>query len=234
MKVIILAGGLGTRLRKTVGDLPKPLAPIGDKPFLEYLIKFISSQGFTDIIISSGHGAASIRKFLGDGSKHGLKIEYTVEQELLGTGGAIKLAEPLIGSSDFIVMNGDTFFEVRLREMLGFHESKRSVATIALIHKHDTGRYGRVLLDGDNKILSFTEKNDDGKAGYINGGMYVFKKEFFDYIPSNRACSLEREILPLLIGKGLYGFPVEGYFIDIGIPEDYERAKKELPMRRGL
>lgn len=234
VKIVILAGGLGTRLRDTLGDLPKPLATIGNKPFLEYLLKFISSQQFRDVIISIGHGSEAIRGYVGDGSSLSLRIEYTVERNLMGTGGAVKLAEPLIESDDFFVINGDTYFEVDLKDMLYFHKRNRAIATIALSHKDDASRYGRVVFDKDKKIISFAEKADDRKAGYINGGIYVFRKEVFEYIPSNKVCSLEKEILPLLVGKGLCGFPVVGYFIDIGIPDDYERAKKELPLRRVL
>ena len=234
IKLIILVGGLGTRLRGTIGNVPKPLAPIGDKPFLEYLLRFMSTHGFKDIILSCGHGADEIGETFGAGSGLGLRIDYTFETELLGTGGAIKLAEPLISSNDFIVANGDTYFEVDLNEMLSFHEAQGALATIALVRKDDTGRYGRVVLDDDNKILSFDEKAADGKAGFINGGIYVFGKNILDFIPAGKVCSLEREVLPLLIGSGLYGFPSDGYFIDIGIPEDYERAKKELPARRFL
>ena len=232
-KIVILAGGLGTRLRGTIGDLPKPLAPISGTPFLEYLIKLIANQGFTNVIISCGHGADAIKDFFGDGSNFGLKINFTFEKELLGTGGAIKLAEPLIDSDDFFVMNGDTYFEVDLGEMVQFHKSRNALGTIALLNKVDTGRYGRVVIDLDKRILSFSEKAN-GKAGLINGGIYIFRRDIFDWIPSGKVVSLENEILPQLVGEGFFGFSVNGYFIDIGIPEDYEKAKKELSLRRAL
>jgi len=231
-KVIILAGGLGTRLRQTLGTLPKPLAPIGNKSFLDYLLEFISHQGFRDVIISLGYGSDAIKESLGDGSSRGLRIAYTLERELLGTAGAVKLSELVIGSDDFFVMNGDTYFEVDLKHMLRFHESRNAVATIAMAYKADTGRYGDIFIDKDNEVVSFSEKAGEGRAGYINGGIYIFRKEVLQYIPANKACSLEKEIIPFLVGKGLYGFPVKGYFIDIGIPEDYEKAKREIPLRR--
>ncbi len=234
MKVLILAGGLGTRLRETLGALPKPLAPIGNKPFLEYLLKFISHQGFGDVIISLGYGSDAIREYLGDGSSLGLRIKYTIERDLLGTGGAVKLAESLIESDDFFVINGDTYFEVELREMLHFHRAHGAIATIALACKEGTGRYGNIIVDRGNEIAAFIEKTGEGSAGYINGGTYIFRRDVFDYIPANEVCSLEKEIVPFLVGKGLYGFPVKGYFIDIGIPEDYEKAQREIPLRRPL
>jgi len=234
VNVLILAGGLGTRLGEILGDLPKALAPIRSKPFLEYLLKFISHQGFRDVIISLGYGSNAIKEYLGDGSSIGLSIEYTLEKELFGTGGAMKLSEPIIESEDFFVINGDTYFEVDLNEMFRFHKNRNAFATMALAYKEDTGRYGGTIFGNDNEIVAFAEKSGDGRAGYINGGTYLFRKDVLDSIPENTVCSLEKEILPFLVGKGLYGFPVKGYFIDIGIPDDYEKAKREIPLRRPL
>ncbi|MBP2676520.1 MAG: nucleotidyltransferase [Deltaproteobacteria bacterium] len=232
MKMILLAGGLGTRLKGVIGSIPKPMAPIVDSPFLEYLFTVFKKQGVKEFIVCTGHGGDAIRDYFGDGGRFGLSIRYTVERELLGTGGAIKLAEEWIETEHFLVTNGDTYFEVDLMDMVRFHESHKGIGTVALVHKEDPGRYGKVVCDRDNRITSFQEKPDGRKAGYINGGLYAFRKDVFHHIPENRVCSMEREILPSLIGEGLYGFPVEGYFIDIGVPEDYEKAKKELPLRR--
>lgn len=234
MTVVILAGGLGTRLKGVLGHGPKPMATIGGSPFLGYLLAFLKGQNFTDLLICTGHGGDSIRDHFGDGGRLGLSIRYTVERELLGTGGAIKLAEEWIDSEHFLVANGDTYFEVDLVEMMRFHESHQGIGTLALAHKEDPGRYGRVAFDGNNRITEFQEKSGDRGPGYINGGLYAFRKDLFLHIPANRACSLEREILPSLFGVGLYGYPVDGYFIDIGIPEDYEKAMIELPLRRTL
>lgn len=234
MKMILLAGGLGTRLKGVIGSVPKPMAPISGSPFLEYLFKFFKKQRIKEFIVCTGHGGNAIQSYFGSGQNIGLSIRYTVERELLGTGGAIKLAEEWIDSNHFLVGNGDTYFEADLREMLRFHESHSGIGTLALAYKEDLGRYGKVVCDMGNRITSFQEKSDGRKPGYINGGLYAFRKDLFRHIPANRVCSLEREILPSLIGEGLYGFPVEGYFIDIGIPQDYEKAKKELPLRRTL
>lgn len=231
LKVIILAGGLGTRLRGAIGAVAKPLAPVGERPFLEYVLKFFLSQGFRDLIISCGYGADRITEYFGDGSRFGLRIDYTIERELLGTGGAIKLAEPLIDSGYFFVTNGDTYFEVDLNELLDFHKERGALATMAVAYREDAGRYGRINFGEGGEIMSFEEKSKDGTAGYINGGVYVFRREVLDVIPARRVCSLETEVFPLLVGKGLYGFPAGGYFIDIGIPQDFRRANKELPLR---
>jgi len=234
MKMILLAGGLGTRLKGVIGSIPKPMAPIGDSPFLEYLFTFFKERGAKEFIVCTGHGGDSIRGYFGEGKRFGLSIKYTIERDLLGTGGAIKLAEAWVDSEHFFVGNGDTYFEVDLMEMLRFHESHGGIGTLALAYKEDPDRYGKVVCDRDNRITSFQEKPDGRKAGYINGGLYAFRKDVFRHIPANRACSLEREILPSLIREGLYGFPAPGYFIDIGVPEDYEKAEKELPLRRAL
>jgi NDP-sugar pyrophosphorylase family protein len=157
-----------------------------------------------------------------------------VETTLLGTAGAVKLAEPLIDSGDFAVVNGDTYLETDLNAMLRFHKERNAIATMALVSREDTRRYGTVVLGSGDTLTSFAEKAAGMGPGYINGGTCIFRKEIFGLIPAGKVCSLEREVLPLLIGKGLYGFPADGYFIDIGIPEDYERAQKELPARRPL
>jgi NDP-sugar pyrophosphorylase family protein len=198
------------------------------------LFSFFQVQGVKEFIVCTGHGGDSIRGYFGEGKGLGLSIQYTAERELLGTGGAIKLAEKWIDSEQFLVGNGDTYFEVNLADMLRFHESHGGIGTLALACKEDPGRYGKVFCDRDGRITSFQEKAEGRESGYINGGLYAFRKGLFRHIAPNRPCSLEREILPSLIGEGLYGFPVDGYFIDIGVPEDYEKAKKELPLRRAL
>jgi D-glycero-alpha-D-manno-heptose 1-phosphate guanylyltransferase len=231
-KIIILAGGLGTRMRSTLGNTPKPLAPIGGAPFLEYLLRYIAGQDIFNVIISAGHEFQAIKNIFGDGSLLSTKIEYTFEKNLLGTAGVIKLAEHLIDTDNFLVVNGDTFLEVNYSMILRFHRAKRALATLALVEKKDASRYGSVILGPDNRILEFEEKHEDKKSNYINGGLYVFNKRIFNYIADNTVCSLERDILPSLMSQGLYGFPVKGYFIDIGIPKDYEKAKRELPLRK--
>lgn len=210
------------------------MAPIANSPFLEYLIVFLKKQNLKEFIICTGHGGESIRGYFGDGKKLGLSIQYTIEEELLGTGGAIKLTERLIDSDHFLVVNGDTYFEVDIITLLNFHKSNAGIGTLALLPKEDTGRYGRVLCDSTGRIKSFQEKSEERKSGYINGGYYVFRKELFQHIKINSICSLEREILPSLIRGGLYGFPFDRYFIDIGVPEDYDKAKIELPLRGSL
>jgi NDP-sugar pyrophosphorylase family protein len=234
VKIIILAGGLGTRLRGILSDLPKSMAPIDKHPFLKYILMYFKFQGFTEFIISIGYKGDKIQDYFGNGNQLGVSIQYTVETELRGTAGAIKLAESKIFNDDFIVINGDTYFEINLNDIITFHQMHNALATIALAYKKDTSRYGRVTFNNNKNIISFAEKSENSEVGYINGGIYVFKNIIFDYIPVNKVSSLEKEILPLLVSKGLYGFPVNSYFIDIGIPEDYEMSKKELPLRGKL
>ena len=234
MNTVILAGGMGTRLKDVLGELPKPMAPIGERPFLEHLLALLNDRGMSDFVFCIGHGGEKIRDHFAWGDRFGVSIRYTKETRLLGTAGAIRLAEPLIDSEDFFVVNGDTYLEADPQMLLRFHRMCNATATIALVRKENTGRYGRVAVGRKNDIHTFEEKSEEEKAGYINGGLYVFRKEIFDDIPEGKVCSLEREILPLLIGKGLYGFPVDGYFLDIGTREDYEKARRELPLRRKL
>lgn len=229
--MVILAGGLGTRLKKSIGDLPKPMADIGGVPFLDYLLRRCKAQGVADFILCLGYGGEYIRSFFGQGERLGVSIRYTVEKSLLGTGGAVKLAEPLI-QGDFFLANGDTYFEMDLKKMTGLHRQRGARATMALARREVTTRYGRVEIDGEGRVLTLDEKSEDRGAGYINAGLYLLGREVLGLIPPRRVCSLEREILPRLAGHGLVGLPADGYFIDIGIPEDYARAQRELPARR--
>ncbi len=234
VKTIILAGGKGTRLKDVLGEVPKPMAPIGGRPFLEYLVARFKAEGINEFIFCIGHRGEKIRGHFSDGKRFGISIRYTVETRLLGTGGAAKLAEPWVGSEGSFVVNGDTYLEAAPQAMLRFHRMCGAAATIALVRKEDTGRYGRIVMDRINRITSFEERGKPGMPGHINGGLYLFNKEIFACIPAGKVCSLEREILPKLIGKGLHGFPVDGYFIDIGVPEDYDRARREMPLRMAL
>jgi len=231
VKTVVLAGGMGTRLRNTLGEMPKPMAPIGGKPFLERLLALLAARGMSEFVFCIGYGGEKIREHFAGGDRFGVSIRYSTETRLLGTAGAIKLAEPLIDSEDFFVVNGDTYLEANPLALLRLHRTCGAMATVALVRKENTGRYGRVTVGGDNDIRTFEEKSGEGKSGFINGGLYVFRKEIFGDLPGGRPCSLEREILPLLIGNGLYGLPVDGYFLDIGTREDYEKARRELPLR---
>lgn len=240
MKAVVLAGGRGTRLRKAVSGLPKSLAPIGKQPFLNYLLGWLRSQGITEVILAVGHRRRAIVQHYTRHQPQGMSLRYSVETTALGTGGALRNLQSLLIGEEFLVLNGDSIFDVDLRQMLCFHRRHRAQATLALASPTETGRYGSVLLDARSRIKAFIEKqalpSPDGSGKtqpprLISGGLYIMTKAVFRHIPRGREVSLEKEVFPRLIGGPFYGFPWEGYFIDIGIPEDYQKANAELPGR---
>ncbi len=217
---LILTGGLGTRLRPAVADVPKTMAPVAGKPFLEYLITWISRAGFRPTVLCVGYRSRQIQEHFGDGEKFGVRLIYSIETEPLGTWGAIRQAKQWTGPSEFLVVNGDSWVDVDLRQLLEFHRTKRALASLALVQVENPARYGSVKLDSDRKILDFTEKSTGG-ATLINAGVYVFSQEIFSAVPA-KVRSLEKEVFPVLVGKQMYGLPVQGLFIDVGLPEEYK------------
>ncbi len=226
MKALILAGGFGTRLRSEVIDLPKPMALVAGKPFLEYQIRFLKDHGVEDIILAVHHMADKIKSYFGDGKRFGVDITYSEEEVPLGTAGAIKKAERYIDDT-FLVLNGDTYTEIDLEKFLEFHKIKRSKFSIVATEMQDASRYGRIFVDG-NRVVDFSEKAE-GKNGLINSGAYLFEPIIFDYIEPEKNVSLEKEIFPKLSKEGLlWCFKNEGYFIDIGLPETYKKFKDHV------
>lgn len=219
MKALILSGGQGERLEPIIKDIPKPMAPIAGKPFLEYLILQLVKQGITDIIISIGYKGDIIKSYFEDGRKWCAKIEYSEETDPLDTGGAIKKAIKLITDEQFIVMNGDSFFEISFNNLVSYHSLKKARATLALLSINNTDRYGRIVINNNGEVTKFIEKGCSG-AGLINGGVYILNHSIFNNIPNGKV-SLENEILTFMANNGLYGLEVKGFFVDIGIPEDY-------------
>jgi len=226
MKVLILAGGFGTRLKNIINDKPKPMAPINNIPFLEYQILQLKRYNLPNIVLCIGYLGDKIREYFGDGSKWNVNILYSHEKEPMGTGGALKNAEALISEDNFLAMNGDSFFDINLTELISLHIEKKALCTIALLKIENTKRYGTVQINGENKIKFFREKDETSKSGLINGGIYVFNKQIFKSIPENRKVSLEKEIFPNIIGREIYGLVADDFFIDIGTPEEYEKVQK--------
>ncbi len=234
MQALILAGGLGTRLRSVVSDRPKPMAFVGGIPFLERLIRRLASQGVEEVILCVGYLWERILEAFGEGKDLGVTLRYSVEETPLGTAGALKKAEALI-SGTFFVLNGDTFLEVNLRALQNFHREKKALGTLTVVPMENAGRYGSVQLDSTGRIRGFLEKGlvSTCLPCWINGGVYVFERALLRWVPEGRPVSLERETLPALIAADgpLYGYESRGYFIDIGTPEHYARAQKELEER---
>lgn len=224
-KAVLLVGGQGTRLRSVLSSTPKPLAPIGEQSFLELLVRQLQSQGIKRLIMCTGYLSDQIEKEFGDGSGWGMTVEYSQEHQLLGTAGALKLAKDrLLDVENFIVMNGDSFLEADLNELLCFHRERHGIASVAALRVPNAARYGTMRADESGEIVAFMEKTGDDRPGLINGGVYVFNKEILDYIPDGPA-SLEKDVFPNILKRGVYALEQSGLFIDIGTPEDYSRAQ---------
>jgi NDP-sugar pyrophosphorylase family protein len=225
LPAVLLVGGIGTRLQPVLSATPKPLAPVGDAPFLQLLVKQLRSQGIRRLVMCTGHLADQIEKEFGDGHKWDVAIAYSKESRPLGTAGALKFAECyLTQASDFLVMNGDSFLELDFRELIRFHRKHDGLISMAVRRVPDTARYGTVQLDTHNRVLGFREKMGAPVPGIVNGGVYVFKRAILQHIPDGPA-SLEKDVFPRLFEHGLYALEQQGMFIDIGTPEDYARAQ---------
>jgi D-glycero-alpha-D-manno-heptose 1-phosphate guanylyltransferase len=220
MEAIVLAGGFGTRLSTVVSDVPKPMAPINDRPFLEYLLEDLNEKGINRVILAVGYKKEIIKSHFKEKYKN-IDIIYSDEDIPLGTGGAIKKALTLAEDENIFIINGDTFFDVDLKEMYQFHKKNSSKLTLAIKEMEKFDRYGSLILEGD-KIIKFEEKKYVDK-GYISGGIYLINRELL-LEEKKETFSFEKEILEnekFQIEK--YGYKSEGYFIDIGIPEAYYR-----------
>ena len=223
--VLLLVGGMGTRLRSVLSDKPKPLAPIGDISFLELLVLQLRSQGFHQLVMCTGFQADQIKQEFADGRKWDVTVDYSEESRPLGTAGAIKLAERFVSQApDFLVMNGDSFLELDLRRLIRFHRAHGGTASIAVSRVPDAGRYGTVHIDGKNRVARFSEKMGIPASGVINGGVYVFNRDILQSIPDGPS-SLEKDVFPALLNQGVFALEQDGIFIDIGTPEDYARAQ---------
>lgn len=250
MQAILLCGGMGTRLRSVVADRPKPMADICGKPFLQYLLEMLRDKGITEVIFALGYMGEMIEEYFQDGSVFGLKIAYSYEEEPLGTGGAIRNALPKILEEEVLVLNADTYFPMDYQGLLRFHQENDGDFSLATRAVPDISRYGAVRRDPAGRILAWNEKLGDGGqqpgegskqpiegnaqqaassspkslSGEINGGIYVMKKSLVAEIPKGKQ-SLEQDCIPkwLSEGKRIFGLPFHGYFMDIGIPKDYQQ-----------
>ncbi len=229
---IILAGGLGTRLRDSVSDLPKPMAPIEDKPFLNYVLDYLIAQGVSEVILATGYMHEAIEKYYGE-SYRSISIQYSVEESPMGTGGAINKALDLIDDQAFVI-NGDTFFQPNLSQLLEFHNAKNANLTLALKLMHDSDRYGAVTIDKNGRIIQFQEKAFREEC-IINAGIYVVNKSLTDDYTADQKFSWEQDIMEAKVNtEDFYGLTFEWPFIDIGIPEDYEKAQRLLPLPESI
>jgi NDP-sugar pyrophosphorylase family protein len=223
--VLILCGGLGTRLRSVTGCHPKSLAKVGTQPFLDILIEYLYQFGFRRFILGVGYKAEHIKRHYLRLKYPDMHIVFSEEKMPLGTGGAVKNAKQLIRSDDFLVLNGDSFVEFDAIRLLLFHQKKDAIITILVRQNADHADYGNIKLGLDSRLTSFVEKKNQTGKTYINAGVYVFKKEMFRAMPRKKKFSLEKEVFPRLVVAGsVFGLRTKGYFVDIGTPERYADA----------
>ncbi len=230
MKAIVLAGGLGTRLRDRVSDLPKPMAPVAGRPFLEYLLDRLPASGIDAVVLSVGYRWQAIEAHFGS-SFRGMPIRYAIEAQPLGTGGAIRHAIREAGPGDegaLLVLNGDTFLDVDLAAVISCHRREGRPITLTLRRVDDVERYGAVRMQGE-RVIAFAEKSGPG-PGLVNGGIYVIERDWLLGLDLPETFSLERDLLqPSCPTLQPAGYVTDARFIDIGIPEDFDRAQTLIP-----
>lgn len=224
----VLAGGLGTRLRSVVTDRPKVLAEVKGRPFLSYLLDQLESVGIRDVVLCTGYMGDRIRETYGN--RYGtLSLVYSQESSPLGTGGALRLALPLMRSDTVLIMNGDSLCTVDLKAFWDWHRARAAQATVVLAEVPDTGRFGRVQVDPHGRIFRFDEKDGSQGPGWINAGVYMVARPLLETIPATGLVSLERDMFPAWIPQRFYGYQSRGPFLDIGTPEAYELVAHVVP-----
>jgi mannose-1-phosphate guanylyltransferase len=233
MKALVLAGGFGTRLRPLSCTRPKLLFPVGDQTQVDWTLKNLNAAGVDTVVMAVNYMAEALVRYLGP-TKHDLGIIYSREQRPLGTGGPIRKAKDLLNGEPFLVLNGDIIADIDYKRFIEFHKQKGALATVALVHVDDPSRFGAVELDLDGKIVKFIEKPAPGFApsNLINAGIYILDPKIFDYIPEKKKVSIEREVFPILAEeKKLFGYEVRGFWVDVGVPEDYLKANNMMLSR---
>jgi len=227
-EAIILAGGLGTRLKEVINDEPKSMAPINGRPFLEYQLNFLERWGLKKVILAVGYQKEKIQNYFGDQYKS-LKIVYAVEDEPLGTGGAIINALRHVEGYAVFIFNGDTYFDLNLQRLDDFRKIKETDLTLATRFEIDPYRFGLLEFDNNNRIIRFFEKSHDRDEGYINGGVYVVRKDYLLRFGLPEKFSFEKDFLQEYYQtEEFYGMRCFSYFRDIGVPEDYQKALDEF------
>jgi len=223
-QAVILVGGQGTRLRPLTLEIPKPMLPVLNHPFLEHTIAYLKKYGFNDIILASSYLSGFIRDYLDSGDKREAPLKYVVEATPLGTAGAVKNAEPHLKSS-FVVLNGDIFADLNLADMLAFHRNRQAKVTIALTWVDNPSAFGVVETETGSRVKRFIEKPapDQITTHWINAGIYILEPEVLQHVPKDTNYMFERGLFPLLLERGepVYGYPHHGYWLDMGTLEKY-------------
>src|SRR5580704_3548511 len=229
MQAVILAGGAGTRLWPLTARIAKPVVTLVDRPFIVYMLDWLRGHGVSDVILCCGFGGDGVREVLGDGGRYGIRLRYVAESEPLGTGGPLRLAEELLDER-FVVCNGDILTDLDLSAQLSAHERTGAVATLALVAVEDPRAYGLVHCGPDGAVREFIEKPDETGNGreLVSAGAYVLERSVLELIAPARPVSIEREVWPALVAKGLYGYAADGYWLDIGTPERYLQGSFDI------
>jgi D-glycero-alpha-D-manno-heptose 1-phosphate guanylyltransferase len=221
----ILAGGLGTRLRTVVDDRPKVMALVAGRPFIIHLLEQLSDGGISQVVLCTGYLSDLVRKELGD-TYNGMELIYSVEESPLGTGGALRHASGLLAGDTVLVLNGDSYCHCSVGAFTAGWLASRALAGMALARVEDVSRYGAVLTNEFSRVETFVEKGCQAGPGWINAGLYLLPADLIRRIEPDRPVSLEQEIIPQLVDGSLFGYHCPGPFIDIGVPEEYERAQQ--------
>lgn len=224
-QAVILAGGKGADMRPLTYEVPKALIPVKGKPVIEYTIETLRDAGVKDIIIAIGHMGDKIKEALGAGQKYGVRISYSEEHEPAGSAGALKLAQALIHSEPFWVVNGDILADINLQDIIEFHQDKPYIGTVVLTVAKQPKGYGSVQLRGD-KILKFIKRASDKESHLVDAGIYLFDQRIFDHIPKNKPIDLEEAFAPMAKQGNLGGYLFEGKWFEVSTPENYEQAIK--------
>jgi mannose-1-phosphate guanylyltransferase len=229
MQALILVGGEGTRLRPLTNSVPKSVMPLAGRPFLSYMIDWLGRHGVDEVVLACGFKADQVREVLGEGGTP--RLRYVEEPEPRGTAGAIKFAAEEL-SGRFLALNGDVLTDLDLSALTSYHEQRGSRATLGLYPVQDATGYGLVRRAEDGAVLEFLEKPEQPGPGEINAGTYVLEHAVLDLIPKGEMVSIERDVFPRMIGEGLYGLPLDGYWMDIGTPDRYLQATWDILERR--
>jgi mannose-1-phosphate guanylyltransferase len=231
LQAVVLVGGEGTRLRPLTLETPKPMVPIMNVPFLERTLLRLKAAGIDEVILPAGYLPAAISSHFGDGSRLGLTIDYVIEETPLGTAGAIKNVAHFI-KGPFFVLNGDVLTSLDLRKMLALHREKQGMGVLHLIRVEDPSAFGCVVHDAAGKVSAFVEKpkREEAPTNEVNAGTYLLDPSILDLIPEGRMVSIERETFPIVVAgsRPLYAYTTNDYWVDIGNPEAYLRAHRDV------
>jgi mannose-1-phosphate guanylyltransferase len=232
MQAIVLVGGEGTRLRPLTDSTPKPALTLVDRPLLAYMIEWLAGHGVKEVVLACGFLPDVLREALaGEEERAGTRIRYVVEPEPLGTAGAIRFAADALGDDldeRFLALNGDVLTDLDLSALLRAHEKWNATAILGLHPVEDSSPFGLVESDSDGRVLQFLEKTGERRPGEVNAGMYVLERAVLDLVPPSENVSLERDVFPRLVGEGLHGLRLDGYWLDIGTPERYLQASWDI------